>query len=109
MNRAALTSIRSPAARTIVNFPATARPPKTALIALPLVMVARMTLAPPKLDQFRRWIVRATMDVPRCAELSRQGLLIHPSGDDNGLEAQHRGSRFGWPTPAQCADLEQAT
>ena len=37
----------SAAAPRMINFPLTPRPPRTALIASPLVTVARMTLAPP--------------------------------------------------------------
>ena len=49
------------AAPTTSNVPLTARPPWTALIASPLVAVARMTLAPP--------ILRSS-DAGSCAWLS---------------------------------------
>ena len=47
--RPPLTSSGSSAAPTTINFPLRLRPPRTTLIALPLVTVARMTLAPPHL------------------------------------------------------------
>ena len=79
------------AAPTISSVPLTARPPWTALIASPLVAVARMTLAPPSLLQLRRGVLRLAVDVDRRAQLAGERLLVLAAGDADRVKAHLRG------------------
>ena len=70
----------------IISLPLTPRPPATALMALLLVAVARMALAPPNLAQFRRRVLRLAINVMMGAQLLGQRLLVPAPGDGHGLK-----------------------
>ncbi len=79
----------SAGAPTTIIVPPIARPPSAAVIALPLVAVARMTVAPPSF--FLGGILRVTVDIVCRAQPPGQRLLVRSSGDRNGPEPHLRG------------------
>ena len=67
----------------MIILPSMPRPPRTAANALPLVEVARITVAPPRVIKFLSWILRLAVDVAPRPELPGQQYLLGPSDRDS--------------------------
>ena len=78
------------AAPMTTSVPLRPRPPCTALMASPLVTVARMTFAPPSFEQFRRRVLRLAVNVVLRAQFPRQRLLVLPARDADRPETHLR-------------------
>ena len=82
-----VTSIGSGEAPTTISVPSTPSPSISGVMALPLVTVARITLAPPSAVSALAASSASLSMIDMRAELERQPLLVLAAGDGDGVEA----------------------